>query len=69
MTELDHLKCKSPNMTALAMQGVLLWTMNKTEYIGAHSEEERKALISKATRSRRQALKLYQDKIRNIKLQ
>lgn len=67
---LDYLKRKSPNMSALAMQGVLLWTQNKTaDYLAAHSAEERKSLLNKSTRNRRKVVKLYQEKITNIKEQ
>ena len=67
---LDYFKRKSPNMTALAMEGVLFWTQNKTaEYLGSQSPEERKTLINNATRGRKHIVKLYQERIKEIKQQ
>ena len=65
---LDYLKRKSPNMSALSMQGVLLWSMNKTaDFLNECSPEKREELVKKAVRSRKKVVKLYQDKIRGIK--
>ena len=43
---LDYLNQKSPNMTALAMQGVLLWTQNKTAENGCMPHAEHCCIIS-----------------------
>ena len=65
---LDHLKRKSPNITALAMEGILLWALNKTgAFLDECSSEKREKLISKAMKSRKHVVKLYHDKINLIK--
>ena len=67
---LDYLKRKSPNMSAFAMQGVLLWSQNKTaQYIDACSPEERKQLMNSAIKNRKHIVRLYQEKVSNIKVQ
>ena len=64
---LDYLKRKSPNISALAMQGVLLWSMNKTStFLNECSPPKRDELVKKAIKSHKNVVKLYQAKIRTI---
>lgn len=65
----DYLKRKSPNMSALAMQGILMWSENKTgKFLDNCSELERERLISKAVKDRKKIQKKYQDKVKSIKV-
>ena len=68
---LDYLKRKSPNISALAMQGILLWTQNKTKnYLDQNctpAERERENLIRKAATNQKILQKKYQEKVNDIK--
>ena len=65
---LDYLKCKSPNISALAMQGVLLWTTNKTlNFLDACSHNKRNKLVWDAIKNRKRIVQMYQNKIETIK--
>ena len=62
---LDYLKRKSPNMTDLAMQGILLWSQNRTmKYLEDCKEEEQLKLIQSAKKQRKEVVKLYQAKVK-----
>ena len=65
---LDYLKRSRPNLTVLAMQGILLWSQNKSmEYLDKCSEEEKSKLIKAATKNKRIVMKSYQDKVKEMK--
>ena len=65
---LDYLKRKSPNISTLAKQGILLWTQNKTKsYLDGCSPNKREYLIKKATTNRKVIQKQYQEKVKSIK--
>ena len=67
---LDYLKRKSPNISVLAMQGILLWTQNKTmAFLDNCSDTEKRSMIKKAARNRKIIQKQYQEKVKTIKQQ
>ena len=52
------------------MQGILLWTQNKTmAFLDNCSDTEKEALIKKAARNRKIIQKQYQEKVKTIKQQ
>ncbi len=64
---LDYLKRKSPNISTFSMQGILLWTTNKTsEYLNACDQKTRDTLITKAMKNRKKVADLYQQKRKDI---
>ena len=64
---LDYLKRKSPNMSTVAMQGILLWSLNKTSNFLACNEKMRSKLVQKAMKNRKNVVKLFQEKKKKIK--
>ena len=65
---LDFLKRNKPNMSVLAMQGILLWTQNRSmDYLDKCSEEDRQRLINQATKRRKSVVMSYQEKVKTIR--
>ena len=58
---LDYLKRKMPNANTVALEGILLWSLNKTrEYLDKMPDEKKDNYLSEAVKQRKSFLQLYQ---------
>ncbi|XP_041481824.1 uncharacterized protein LOC121428993 [Lytechinus variegatus] len=65
---LDYLKRKMPNANTVALEGILLWSLNKTrDYLDEMSDEKKDQYLSEAVRQRKSFLQLYQGRSKAIK--